>query len=401
MGGGDLNLKKSWHVALQSNQKKVYNAEKVALEERKKIEVRKRELEEELSMMELARMQEAAGGTPRQNRVDWMYQGSNSGTNNLDNEAYLLGKRRVDNLILKEKDEVKEAKPDQLGVAEMVPAISARDIATKTALDPLLAIEKQRREMKEREIEKQIRRQKLRERRDKKHAARDDRERHHHHHRSHRYREREDDSEEERYRKRRRYEDDYDRDSRRRSRSRSPVREREDEDGRSRKHNRRSRSTDSGYERHSRRSRHGREPHSWSAVRDESEPRRDYRRRSRSPRRRDDDSEDRRRSEWRSRSPRRRDGRQEMYKRPSQTGKDEEAIRAAKLASMQSNATALEEDRNKRLAEMEARDTREKVVEDQRREMDGGRFKSSLQRQAADAGLEARLRSRRSEVVSG
>jgi hypothetical protein len=90
-----------------------------------------------------------------------------------------------------------------------------------------------------------------------------------------------------------------------------------------------------------------------------------------------------------------------MYKRPNRNGEDEEAIRAAKLAAMQSNATALEEDRNKRLAEMEARDTREKAAEDQRREMDGGRFKSSLQKQAADAGLEARLRGRRSEVVSG
>ena len=396
MGGGDLNLKKSWHVALQSNQKKVWNAEKVALEERKKIEVRRRELEEERSMMELARMQEAAGGAPRQNRVDWMYQGSNSGTSNLDNEAYLLGKRRVDNLILKEKVEAKEAKPEQLGIPDMAPAVSARDIATKATLDPLLAIEKQKQEMMEREIEKQIRQQKLRERREKKHPPRDDRERHHH--RRHRHRDREEDSDEERYRKRRRYEDE---ESRHRRRSRSPGREREDEGGRSRRYHRRSRSTDSGYERHSRRSRHGPEPQSPSTVRDESEPRKDYRRRSTSPRRRDSNPENRRRTERRSRSPKRRDGEQEIHKRSSRSGEDEEAIRATKLAAMQSNAAALEEDRTKRLAEMEARDAREKAAEDQRREKDDGRFKSSLQRQAADAGLEARMRGRRSEVVSG
>jgi hypothetical protein len=400
MGGGDLNLKKSWHVALQSNQKKVWNAEKGALEERKKIEVRKRELEEERSMMELARMQEAAGGAPRQNRVDWMYQGSNAGTNNLDNEAYLLGKRRVDNLILKEKEEVKEAKPEQFGIADVAPAISARDIVTKTALDPLLAIEKQKQDMIEREIEKQIRQQKLRERREKKHSSRDDRERHRHHHRRHRHRDREEDSDEERYRKRRRYEDDYHRESRYRPRSRTPVREREDESERSRRHHRRSRSTDSSYERHSRRSRHGYEPHSSSTVRDESEPRK-YRQRSRSPRRRDDNPENRRRSDRRSRSPKRRDSEQEMRKRPRRSGGDEEELRATKLAAMQSNATALEEDRNKRLAEMEERDAREKAAEDQRREKDDGSFKSSLQRKAADAGLEARLRGRRSEVVSG
>ena len=34
--GGDLNLKKSWHPALMTNQKRVWEEEKKALDERKR-----------------------------------------------------------------------------------------------------------------------------------------------------------------------------------------------------------------------------------------------------------------------------------------------------------------------------------------------------------------------------
>jgi N-terminal domain of CBF1 interacting co-repressor CIR len=38
MGGGDLNLKKSWTVHSLKNQSRVYDAEQSALAERRKIE---------------------------------------------------------------------------------------------------------------------------------------------------------------------------------------------------------------------------------------------------------------------------------------------------------------------------------------------------------------------------
>lgn len=77
--GGDLNLKKSWHPVLMSNQKRVWEEEKKALEERKRIEQMMKERQEERQIQELQEMQEAAGGTKRQKKVDWMYNGPAAG----------------------------------------------------------------------------------------------------------------------------------------------------------------------------------------------------------------------------------------------------------------------------------------------------------------------------------
>ena len=60
--GGDLNLKKSWHPVLMSNQRRVWEEEKKALEERKRIEQMMKERQEERQIQELQEMQEAAGG---------------------------------------------------------------------------------------------------------------------------------------------------------------------------------------------------------------------------------------------------------------------------------------------------------------------------------------------------
>lgn len=60
--GGDLNLKKSWHPVLMSNQKRVWAEEKKALDERKKTEQVLKERAEERALLELEQLQEAAGG---------------------------------------------------------------------------------------------------------------------------------------------------------------------------------------------------------------------------------------------------------------------------------------------------------------------------------------------------
>jgi hypothetical protein len=59
---------------------------------------------------------------------------------------------------------------------------------------------------------------------------------------------------------------------------------------------------------------------------------------------------------------------------------------------MQSSAAELEETRNRRLAEMEARDAAEKEKEDSRRADQNNKFVGGLRQQAAGVGLEGRLK---------
>jgi len=79
MGGGDLNMKKSWHPLLQKNQERVWQEENRAREERKRIEQKRKEIAEERQLQELQRLQETQGGKPRQERLGWMYAAPGSG----------------------------------------------------------------------------------------------------------------------------------------------------------------------------------------------------------------------------------------------------------------------------------------------------------------------------------
>lgn len=75
---------------------------------------------------------------------------------------------------------------------------------------------------------------------------------------------------------------------------------------------------------------------------------------------------------------------------------DREAERLAKLAAMQSNATELEADRRKRLAELEERDRKQKEEDDKKRS-EKGKFVGQLRSQAdigQGGGLGARLAGR-------
>ncbi|WPH01716.1 Hypothetical protein R9X50_00456800 [Acrodontium crateriforme] len=147
--GGDLNLKKSWHPALMSNQKRVWEEEKKALDERKKIEQVIKERAEERQIQELERMHEAAGGKKRVDRVEWMYSGPGSGGPSggavtEEMEGYLLGKRRLDGLVKKaETQNLKKDSGQEGFMAENQHANTARDTANKVANDPMLAIKRQ------------------------------------------------------------------------------------------------------------------------------------------------------------------------------------------------------------------------------------------------------------------
>ena len=102
MGGGDLNMKKSWHPLLHSNQERVWKREQEILAERKKTADLQKELAQERAVQELQRLQAEAGGKPaKEARVEWMYAApaEGNGPNAEELEQYLLGKKRVDKLL--------------------------------------------------------------------------------------------------------------------------------------------------------------------------------------------------------------------------------------------------------------------------------------------------------------
>ncbi|KAG8219480.1 Pre-mRNA splicing factor-domain-containing protein [Butyriboletus roseoflavus] len=143
MGGGDLNMKKSWHPLLLKNQERVWLEEKKALEEKKKLDQLRKEKEEERQLQELQRLQEEQTGKKRTEKLEWMYTtpatGSNQNPNDL--EDYLLGKKRVDK-ILTADDNAKLGASHKNFIA-IQNANTARDISSKIREDPLLMMKQQ------------------------------------------------------------------------------------------------------------------------------------------------------------------------------------------------------------------------------------------------------------------
>ena len=368
-----LNLKKSWHPHLKRNQEKVWKEEKNALEERKQIEKLRKEREEERQIEELQKLQASAGGKVVTKRVDWMYAGpSGEGAGvTEEREGYLLGKRRIDDL-LKSNDTQSLQKGAAVGIdAVGTNANTARDTHKKVLEDPLLIIQKQKMEMqlkaakdaaKEAKYAEKRAKEKERERRHKD-KGRDrersrERERKHHSRRD-RSRSRSDDDRDRREHKHRRHDRDNrdGRDSRRRrskSRSRSPYRKSHRDENR-----RRSRS---------------RSP----ARREYRDDRDNYRRRDRTPPRH---SQDKPRRNWGEDHPVR------AAPHPSSKAPEEPKESAAeRLAKMQAAASSLEEQRAERVREQETKDAEEE--ERLKKNMDGGRrLISSVRGQASNMDL--------------
>ncbi|KAF9513852.1 hypothetical protein BS47DRAFT_907355 [Hydnum rufescens UP504] len=143
MGGGDLNMKKSWHPLLIKNQERVWLEERKALAEKKKLDQLKKELEEERHMQELQRLQEEQTGKKRSEKMEWMYATPATGgsTNPNDLEDYLLGRKRVDKILTGDENaKVGAAHKNFIAVQN---ANSVRDTAAKIREDPLLAIKQQ------------------------------------------------------------------------------------------------------------------------------------------------------------------------------------------------------------------------------------------------------------------
>lgn len=89
-------------------QERVWKQEKAALEERKRTADLQKELAQERAVQELQRLQEEAGGKKREQRVDWMYAApaEGNGPNAEELEQYLLGKKRVDQLLKGNEEKV-------------------------------------------------------------------------------------------------------------------------------------------------------------------------------------------------------------------------------------------------------------------------------------------------------
>lgn len=220
--GGDLNLKKSWHPVLMSNQERVWQEEQKALEERKRIEQMKKERQEERQIQELQDIQEAAGGTKRLNRVDWMYSGPSSGQAGTteEMEGYLLGKRRVDGLLKGTESKRLEKASTEESFMALQNANTIKDTTAKIREDPLLAIKKQQQAAFEALLNDPVSRRRFlkvaadvkvkkakREKSEHKHRKNRDREERNDHHRSHKQsqsREKEDGNRRSRHHQRRR-----------------------------------------------------------------------------------------------------------------------------------------------------------------------------------------------------
>ncbi|KAM3528645.1 hypothetical protein MY4038_005765 [Beauveria bassiana] len=409
MGGGDLNLKKSFHPTLRRNQAAVYDEEQKALAERKRTQQRIDEIKEERAKEELQRQLEAAGGKKRIDRVDWMYQGPTDGQAGTteEMEAYLLGKRRIDSLIKGNDHEKLEKNAGQESFMALQNANSARDTAAKIRDDPLLAIKRQEQAAYEAMMNDPVRRKQLlaamgkTDDGDKKNGSRHREDRHKRRHRHH-------SRDGDRHRGR-----DRSHKSRRRSlsRSRSPHPRRSDsrDDGRgsrswrddSEESSSRRHRNDSRDRRHSARDDSRRYDRSPLRERD-TEARHSRRRSFESERSRNRDSNDRRgdRSQYRQTGDRRwndngsrRDGyRNGRQKNNDDDERDQEEEKARKLAAMQSAASNLDQDRSERLAAIEERERLARDADDSARERNGDRaFTNGLHRQAGDMDLGARM----------
>ena len=187
--GGDLNLKKSWHVGLMSNQRRVWEEEQKALDERKRTQQMMKERQEERNLQEIQEMQEAAGGAKRPQRVEWMYAGASAGQQGTteEMEGYLLGKRRIDGLIKGTENKKLEKGATEESFMALQNANTARDTAAKIREDPMLAIKQKEQAAYEALMNDPVSRRRLlkeagqdvksRDRKKHKH-----RHRHHHHH---------------------------------------------------------------------------------------------------------------------------------------------------------------------------------------------------------------------------
>ncbi|KAI2667388.1 hypothetical protein H4Q32_003856 [Labeo rohita] len=153
MGGGDLNLKKSWHPQTLKNIERVWKAEQKHEAERKKIEELQKELKEERAREEITRYAQETGAVKKKDdRLDWMYQGP---AGQISREEYLLG-RPIDKQITQQYEETDSGPSAETGLLPgsiFNPTTSLRHNLEKEKKKK----QKKKREEKERKKEKKHR----------------------------------------------------------------------------------------------------------------------------------------------------------------------------------------------------------------------------------------------------
>ncbi|CAI9611809.1 unnamed protein product [Staurois parvus] len=165
MGGGDLNLKKSWHPQTLRNVEKVWKAEQRHDAEQKKIEELQRELREERAREEMQKYAEDTGAVKKkEEKLDWMYQGPAGMVNR---EEYLLG-RPVDKFILDKMQDPESGPSQETGllpgsIFSNPGATSALDMSNKIREDPLFMIRKREDEKKREVLNNPVKMKKIRE----------------------------------------------------------------------------------------------------------------------------------------------------------------------------------------------------------------------------------------------
>ena len=147
MGGGDLNMKKSWHPSTFQNLERVWKAQQKDENEKKKIAELKQQIAEERAREEMEQMAVDAGLKGKSDKLNWMYQGIRG----VDREEYLMGKK-IDKAVdttLQDIEREKEALATGPG-ALFVPSKSdvTIDLAAKIREDPLFTIRKKEEERK-------------------------------------------------------------------------------------------------------------------------------------------------------------------------------------------------------------------------------------------------------------
>ncbi|XP_016907306.2 pre-mRNA-splicing factor CWC25 homolog [Apis cerana] len=171
MGGGDLNLKKSWHPSTMKNIEKVWKAEQQQCQEKKKIAELKKEIEIEKDREDIKKYAMEQGVIEKKDdkKLDWMYKGPNHLVNR---EEYLLGRpidKSFEQMVQVEKGTELSQVPRNHVEHECIPP-SLRffsgneqvDLVRKMQEDPLYAIKKKEMETRNQLLKNPVKLKQLR-----------------------------------------------------------------------------------------------------------------------------------------------------------------------------------------------------------------------------------------------
>ncbi|EDW03306.1 pre-mRNA-splicing factor CWC25 homolog [Drosophila grimshawi] len=175
MGGGDLNLKKSWHPHTMKNQERVWKAEQAKQEEQRKLDDLRKEINEERDREELRRIGEnsgvLAGNVGGEAKLEWMYKNS---AELINREEYLLG-RKIDKSFEQLQSEERRQEPSALGLKQSINHVEHEcvpfsireyrnlqsteqvDMQRKTLEDPLMLIKQREMESRRKLLENPVR----------------------------------------------------------------------------------------------------------------------------------------------------------------------------------------------------------------------------------------------------